>query len=222
MTKVLLPNNNLRGACGAIVPPGRIPPCLDTPLRHAGPGPLSESVGLAYRLSQLVLNNNQISGPLPVSLFRLPSLSVLLLHDNKISGGIPSEIFLLSSLTVLRLDGNKLTGCIPAELCRLKELKRMSVARNQLRGSLPENLHALTGLQEFIANDNQLSGPVPVRYDVTSYPPTNPSRSSKLPLRSPGLCILGPGADDPRAAQQRSVRGAVCAGREHVAHFAQH
>lgn len=128
-------------------------------------GPLPESMGLLFKLTQIVLNNNKISGPLPLPLCRLAGLSILFLQENRLSGSIPQEVCLLSSLVMLRLDGNKLTGPIPPELCRITHLKRISLSHNKLTGPVPQHLHMLKELQEFVANDNMLTGPLPVRAD---------------------------------------------------------
>ena len=64
----------------------------------------------------LVLNDNQLAGPIPPELGGLINLERLRLDYNRLSGAVPQELGNLSKLEELSLAGNQLTGCIPREL----------------------------------------------------------------------------------------------------------
>ena len=64
----------------------------------------------------LVLNDNQLAGPIPPELGGLINLERLRLDYNRLSGAVPQKLGNLSKLEELYLAGNQLTGCIPREL----------------------------------------------------------------------------------------------------------
>ena len=68
------------------------------------------------RVTELNLNNNQLSGEVPSELGNLTSLRRLNLTDNQLSGKVPPWLGDLTSLEWLGLPGNRFTGCIPAKL----------------------------------------------------------------------------------------------------------
>ena len=111
---------------------------------------------------ELYLNDNQLSGEIPVELGSLTSLQKLNLCNNQLSGTIPAELGSLTSLTELYLCNNQLSGEIPVELGNLTSLQRLYLNNNQLSGEIPEELGSLTSLLWLFLNDNQLSGEIPV------------------------------------------------------------
>ncbi|NIM15779.1 MAG: Two component regulator three Y domain protein, partial [Candidatus Aminicenantes bacterium] len=68
------------------------------------------------------LNNNRLSGSIPVWIGKLKNLEELLLDGNSLSGPIPKELGNLQKLTVIRLGHNCLTGRIPSSLGKLTHL----------------------------------------------------------------------------------------------------
>ncbi|KAK6133988.1 hypothetical protein DH2020_032264 [Rehmannia glutinosa] len=70
----------------------------------------------------LLLQDNNISGPIPAELGKLPKLKELDLSNNLLTGEIPSSLSQLKSLQYLRLNNNSLTGAIPMALGNLTQL----------------------------------------------------------------------------------------------------
>ena len=73
------------------------------------------------RVSRLELQNNALSGQIPVELGSLTNLEQLRLNDNQLTGEIPNGLGLLENLTMLHLSGNQLTGCVPAALMDVED-----------------------------------------------------------------------------------------------------
>ena len=92
------------------------------------------------RVTHLLLDENQLTGEIPVELGNLASLEVLSLFNNRLTGEIPSELGNLSNLAHLRLEGNQLSGAIPVELGRLANLTLLYLSGNQLTGCVPASL----------------------------------------------------------------------------------
>ena len=82
------------------------------------------------RLTQIYLQDNELSGPIPLS--GLTSLTHLDLARNKLSESIPA-LGALTSLQQIYLQDNELTGLIP-DLTGLTGLTHLDLARNQLMG----------------------------------------------------------------------------------------
>ncbi|KAF4385066.1 hypothetical protein F8388_000656 [Cannabis sativa] len=92
-------------------------------------------------LSELHLEGNFFSGPLPEFLFDMKSLVRINLGENHFSGEISPRFSNLTKLVVLYLENNRFTGSIP-EL-DLPTLEQFNVSFNQLNGSIPEKLSGL-------------------------------------------------------------------------------
>ena len=67
-------------------------------------------------LKELVLDQNQLSGPIPPRFGELASLEKLYVYENNLSGPIPPELGDLTDLIVLSIEENQLSGPIPPEL----------------------------------------------------------------------------------------------------------
>ena len=89
------------------------------------------------RVTELFLQDNQLTGTIPVALSKLSQLRKLYLSDNSLTGTIPSELGNLSNLRWLSLRNNKLTGSIPATLGNLSYLQELWLKNNELTGSIP-------------------------------------------------------------------------------------
>ena len=124
-------------------------------------GPIPAELGRLSNLESLVLYSNQLSGPIPSELGRLSDLEDLWLHSNQLSGPIPADLVRLSNLESLVLYSNRLSGPIPADLGRLHNLRWLFLYSNQLSGPIPSELGRLSNLEGLYLDSNQLSGPIP-------------------------------------------------------------
>ena len=113
------------------------------------------------RVTQLILDNNQLTGEISAELGSLSSLTVLDLNNNQLTGEIPAELGYLTNVELLDLGYNRLTGEIPAELGSLTNLTHLYLYRNQLTGEIPAELGSLTSLRRLDLYSNRLTGSIP-------------------------------------------------------------
>ncbi len=112
-------------------------------------------------LERLWLDQNRLTGTIPSELRNLTSLTQLALDTNRLTGEIPVELGALTNLTTLYLSGNDLTGKIPTELGDLSNLTHLYLHRNQLSGEIPSELGNLTSLTQLALSTNRLTGELP-------------------------------------------------------------
>ena len=115
----------------------------------------------AGRVTELVLDDNNLVGTLPAELGDLTQLERLVLNGNRVSGRIPPELGNLTNLTMLTLRGNSMEGPIPSELGTLTRLDTLDLFSTGVSGPIPPSLGNLTSLKRFTVGWNQLSGPIP-------------------------------------------------------------
>ena len=124
-------------------------------------GEIPIELGYLTSLQRLNLDGNSLSGPILPEIGDLESLRVLNLEWNALSGAIPPELGELDSLESLRLGGNDLTGPIPPELGDLADLQALYLRWNALSGPIPPELGDLGSLERLYLGGNSLSGPIP-------------------------------------------------------------
>ncbi|KAM0854563.1 hypothetical protein ACQ4PT_050373 [Festuca glaucescens] len=112
-------------------------------------------------LVSLDLSLNYINGSVPTSLGDLRLLRDLILWENELEGEIPGSLAGAEGLQNLILDYNGLTGGIPPELVNCKDLNWLSLGSNKLSGPVPAWLGRLGNLTILKLNNNSLSGPIP-------------------------------------------------------------
>ena len=74
------------------------------------------TAGSPERVTKVELDDESLTGSIPVGLGTLFELTHLDLSDNSLTGDIPAELGWLHNLEEVRLSGNSLTGCIPLAL----------------------------------------------------------------------------------------------------------
>ncbi|GLJ07389.1 hypothetical protein SUGI_0065890 [Cryptomeria japonica] len=85
------------------------------------------------------LTNMGITGDIPASIANLTALTQLLLGNNNLSGPI-TELSTLKNLTTLQLQNNQLTGDIPSSLEKLPMLNELFLENNNLNEAVPAGL----------------------------------------------------------------------------------
>ena len=113
------------------------------------------------RVTELNLNDNGLTGPIPPVLVNLANLEVLYLWTNDLTGPVPAWLGDMSRLRWLNLGGNALTGSIPDELARLVGLQQLYLWGNGLTGPVPAWLGTLYGLTYLNLGGNALTGTIP-------------------------------------------------------------
>ncbi|CAM8950497.1 unnamed protein product [Rhodiola kirilowii] len=105
--------------------------------------------------------SQSLSGTLSSSIANLTNLQIVLLQNNNISGPVPPEVGRLSKLLTLDLSNNSFTGELPSSLSNLQSLQYMRLNNNSLSGPIPPSIANLTQLALLDLSYNNLSGPVP-------------------------------------------------------------
>jgi fibronectin type 3 domain-containing protein len=113
------------------------------------------------RVTEIVLSNNNLVGPIPLSVGNLSAVWKLDLGYNHFTGGLPATIGQMSALTDLIMWNSGLSGPLPAELGNLPELRLVYMQGNQISGSIPATLGNLPKLWVLELSNNQLTGPIP-------------------------------------------------------------
>ncbi|KAJ3322752.1 hypothetical protein HDV06_002803 [Boothiomyces sp. JEL0866] len=105
-------------------------------------------------ISEIVLSDNNLVGPIPKSICSLTNLVELYLQGNVgINGTLPSCIGKMTNLQRLRLGGTSVTGPIPDSLPSLGNLRYLDLSSTLLSGKLPPGFGAMKKLN-FLALTN--------------------------------------------------------------------
>ncbi|CEL96613.1 unnamed protein product [Vitrella brassicaformis CCMP3155] len=140
-------------------------------------GRIPESVGLLKHAKVIDLSKNRFTGPIPSLLPNLCSQDLespterLILEQNNLTGPIPVEVSNCRRLVELDLESNRLDGTLPPGLCHLTRLIELDVKRNYFSGAVPlcigggtyDGVHyeGMTKLIEVELQNNRLSGSLP-------------------------------------------------------------
>ncbi|MFV0395062.1 MAG: toxin Cry1Ac domain D-VI-related protein [Coprobacillaceae bacterium] len=119
--------------------------------------------GIEYftNITDLRLNQNQLSGSIPTGLSNISSLQYLYLNANQLTGEIPSSLGTIASLKYIYLNSNQLSGQIPESLGSITGLGRLIVSDNLLTGPIPASLGNIGSLIYLYLHNNQLTGEIP-------------------------------------------------------------
>ncbi|KAL8467244.1 hypothetical protein ACS0TY_036100 [Phlomoides rotata] len=121
----------------------------------------SESFENLGELMYLELENNSLSGEIPLGLGRCRKLTLLNLAHNRLTGKLPPLLGSLINLEVLSLQFNSFGGEIPPEISSLDRLGKLNISWNSLNGLIPSSVSSLKSLSFLDLQGNNLSGPIP-------------------------------------------------------------
>ncbi|KGN59207.1 receptor-like kinase TMK3 [Cucumis sativus] len=130
-------------------------------------GPLPQNFNQLSMLSNIGLQKNQFSGPLP-SFNGLKNLQYAFLNYNNFTS-IPADFFTgLDNLEVLALDGNNLNGSsgwmFPPALSNSVQLTNLTCMSCNLVGPLPDFLGSMSSLSVLSLSGNRLTGGIPASF----------------------------------------------------------
>lgn len=118
-------------------------------------------------LTQLYLEGNRLSGPIPPAIGNLSYLTDLQIYED-LEGSIPPELGFCQNLLQLDVGSsdtevgtNNLTGSIPQEFGRLNQLQSLQLADTQLSGTIPSSLGNCSSLTILVLRDSRLVGSLP-------------------------------------------------------------
>lgn len=148
-----------------------------------------------HRVSQLILNESGLVGPLSPILSNLTGLRVLAIVNSHLFGTVPPELAFLRHLNSLRLEGNNLQGPIPDSLALLSNLTVLNLLQNNFTGGLPRALFTnCTLLETLDVSHNSLTGEVPMEigncralWSLNLY---NNQLTGELPISLSNLTLL--------------------------------
>jgi Leucine-rich repeat (LRR) protein len=109
-------------------------------------------------VTDLILDNNGLFGPIPTDIFLLSNLVSISLKTNSLEGTIADKVSTLDNLTGLFLNANFLTGTIPETIGSLESLLVLDLGANDLTGEIPSALYSLNSLESLILSSNGLQG----------------------------------------------------------------
>uniref|UniRef100_A0ACD5VKE7 Uncharacterized protein n=1 Tax=Avena sativa TaxID=4498 RepID=A0ACD5VKE7_AVESA len=113
-------------------------------------------------LQSLNLSHNRLSGPVPRELFLIKTLSNYMhMQNNLLTGALPIELGNLRNLGELDFSGNQISGEIPTSLGECQTLQYLNVSRNILEGTIPSTIEKMKALLMLDLSHNNLSGSIP-------------------------------------------------------------
>ncbi|XP_027181664.1 putative receptor-like protein kinase At3g47110 [Coffea eugenioides] len=122
-------------------------------------GNIPVSLSNCSNLQGFTVSQNRLSGALPKEFLNLVSLDI---SENKLSGEIPSSIDGCEMLEYLRLKGNFLEGSVPSTLGELKSIHVIDLSQNNLSEQIPTSLAKLKFISTLNLSYNMLEGEVPM------------------------------------------------------------
>ncbi|KAM7503322.1 hypothetical protein LguiB_002226 [Lonicera macranthoides] len=127
------------------------------------------SVNSSTPIATLLLDGNELKGPIPNTFGNMTSLTHLGLSGNQLEGVIPKSFGNLCNLQTLEMRRNNFSGNLPDFLenfygCIEGSLRRMILSRNQLKGSVPD-ITRFSSLRELHLFGNQLDGFLPKEFE---------------------------------------------------------
>ncbi|XP_011007104.1 PREDICTED: receptor-like protein kinase HSL1 [Populus euphratica] len=112
-------------------------------------------------VTQLILDNKNISGTIPPLLSDLKNLTFLNFSNNNIIGKFPVAVHNLSKLEILDLSQNYIVGTIPDDIDRLSRLSYLNLCANNFTGNIPAAIGRIPELRTLYLHDNLFDGTFP-------------------------------------------------------------
>nr|XP_023903105.1 receptor-like protein kinase HSL1 [Quercus suber]POE46778.1 receptor-like protein kinase hsl1 [Quercus suber] len=98
-------------------------------------------------VTQLLLQNKNITQTVPPFICDLENLTVIDLSHNFISQEFPKALYNCSKLEELDLSQNYFNGTIPVDIHRLSHLRHLNLGANSFYGNIPSSIGKLTELR---------------------------------------------------------------------------
>ena len=124
-------------------------------------GPIPSCIGNLIHLQIMFLSSNQLSSSIPSSLWSLENLLFLNLSFNSLEGNLHANMRALKMLQSMDLSGNRISGKIPAILGDFQSLSVLNLFKNSFSGAIPKQLGDLITLDYLDLSHNNLSGEIP-------------------------------------------------------------
>lgn len=124
-------------------------------------GTISSRIGLLTLLERINLNDNEITGSLPIELGNLKSLLQLNLGYNYYLTGNLLPIVELSNLNSFSCIYSSMTGSIPFEISNLVKLNSIELSGSLFTASIPTTFGLLTNLKYLFLRNNFFSNAFP-------------------------------------------------------------
>mmetsp|Transcript_51400 Transcript_51400/g.55641 ORF Transcript_51400/g.55641 Transcript_51400/m.55641 type:complete len:928 (+) Transcript_51400:56-2839(+) len=109
-------------------------------------------------VTDLMLDKNGLTGPIPIDLFLLTNLILISLDTNSLEGTIPTGISKLKKLSKIFMQANFLTGFLPSVLGSLKFLTNVDLRANDFNGPIPQEIYFIGRLESLALSSNDLEG----------------------------------------------------------------
>jgi Leucine-rich repeat (LRR) protein len=122
-------------------------------------GTIPSCIGSLTNLVNLQLDENAITGTVPVSICDLVLLELLFANDCLLQGSLPSCFGALTQMRYISMQYNYLTGTLPIGLENMTNMTVLDISNNHFRSTLPAGFSALTGMQQLMLYQNAFSGP---------------------------------------------------------------
>lgn len=114
------------------------------------------------RVTEIDLDNNNLSGSIPREIGNLSELKELSLTNNaNLNGSLPPEIGLLQDLEILRITNADVDGRIPETIGNLAQLETLVIEDTEITGNIPASIGLLTNLQVLTLKDSKLTCHIP-------------------------------------------------------------
>ncbi|WVY90345.1 hypothetical protein V8G54_035859 [Vigna mungo] len=121
-------------------------------------GGITLSICNASTLQVLDLSENKLTGTIPECLVSSPFLFRLSLERNRLNGTLPNTFE--KNVKALHLNDNRFEGPLPESLSNCMQLAVLNLGNNQLEDTFPHWLQTLPHLKVLVLRDNKLHGPI--------------------------------------------------------------